>query len=567
MIEQEPAFGLPAIEVVLELDPSLGHILDADGPLREPVRENVRQRLAEIVRLLGVPGTVKLGIEALAATERADPQWLRLRVNGVSCRYPEEVLSLAWSYAEGRVVDAEPEEVRSRLDEAEEVRVSEYFGVACAEIISRQPAVLLGPAQVAAYEARLEERAAGRRQNPGSGQLPRILQRLLELRISIADTEKVAGMLGDGGEAPWEDVAEDLVDALAPEDVELHVPEAYVARLTARNDEESDLLTFALEGMFTELGIAFPPLHPVPTTGLKPNSFRYSINHLPTLPVVGLEADECLVNDTPERLEQMGIEGRKAVNMATQQPATVVEVTNKAELEAAGFTTWDQAGYCVLCLAVELRRNSASFVHRRSVQIQVEQLGQAFPVLVEATLARVSVERITRLLRMLVAEELSVRNLRLILERLLDYRFRTSDLERCLILDDRLSDNLQDRHSDDLLSFVRSGLKRQISNKYARGTSTVVVYLVDPELESSFDKSNTEAASDEERQEKIVTALANEVLHLPPTAQTPSILTAIGARASLRDAIELRFPRVGVIAYQELRPDVNVQPIARISLR
>jgi flagellar biosynthesis component FlhA len=616
MFEQQSHESLPTIGVSLQLDAAFGCILDADGPLHEAVRENAQQKLANVVRLLGVPGTVALDIEPLQATEQADSQWLSLRVNGALCRYPEEVLTFAWSYATGRQADAKSAEVRSQLQEvarapAEEhgSRVSEFFGLACAEIVSRQPAVLLGPAQVAAYGARLEGQAVDEQPNPSrpdTGRLLRILERVLEMRISIADTEKVASVLADSGGAPWEAVVEDLVDALAPEVVELHIPEAYVARLTTQDDEGSNLLTFVLESMFTELGIAFPPLRPVPTTELKPNSFRFYINHLPTLPVIGLEADECLVNDTPERLRLLGIEGRKAVNPASQQPAAIVgsphkdsarwgtvaareperqageevvpgldarqhqtaaieEKTNKEMLEAAGFTTWDQAGYCVLCLAEALRRNGASFVHRRSIEIQLEHFGQAYPALMEVTRARVSVEQVTRVLRMLVSEEVSIRNLRLILERLLDYRFRTSDLERYLILDDRLSSSghMQDRYTDDLVSFVRTGLKRHISNKYARGTSTLVVYLVDPELENLFDGSNT----DEVRQETFITALANELSYLPPTAQTPSILTAIGVRAGLRDAIRLRFPRIGVLAYQELRPDVNVQPVARISLR
>lgn len=577
MSEQQPYGSLPTIDVALQLDASLGYVLDADGPLHEAVRENVQQKLADVVRLLGVPGTVMLDIEPLQATGQDDSQWLRLRVNGALCRYPQEVLAFAWSYAAGRVADAEPEEVRGQLREAaraeeQEGPIPEFFGLACAEIISRQPAVLLGPAQVAAYEARLEDQAAGGQPNPsrpGTGQLMRILERVLELRISIADTEKVASVLADSDGTPWEYAVENLVDALAPDGVELHVPESYVARLTTQEDEGSDLLSFVLEGMFTELGIAFPPLRPVPPTGLEPNGFRFLINHLPTLPVVGLEVDECLVNDTPERLRLMGIEARKAVNPATPQAAAIADKTNKEVLEAAGFTTWDQADYCVLCLAEALRRNCAGFVHRRSIQIQMEQLGQAFPALVEAARAEVSLERLTRILRMLVAEEISVGNLRLILERLLDYRFRTSDLERYQILDDRISSPgyPQGRHTDDLLSFVRSGLKRHISNKYARGTSTVVVYLLDPDLENLFDGPNTDAASDEEVQETIITAIAGELGYLPPTAQTPSILTAPGVRAGLREAIKLRFPRIGVLAYQELRPDVNVQPVARISSR
>jgi flagellar biosynthesis component FlhA len=577
--EQRLEHDLPTIDVFLQLDASLEPILETGGPMYSSVFQSVQQQLSDLIHLLGIPGRVVLEIGPLSDTRRDDVEWMRLRVNGALCRYAQEILAIAWDSAAGRVADAKPAGVRSRLQapadahaEHRAEQVGEFLGLVCREIVSRQPAVLLGPAHVVAYGGQLEGLAHDQQLNswtPDTSQLMQILKRVLELRLSIADTKIVATVLADHGAAKWEDMVEHLVDALAPDVMELHVPEAYVALLTTADENGSDLLTFSHEGMFVELGVAFPPLRLVPDTELKSNSFTFMINHLPTLSVVGLEADECLVNDTSERLRLMEIKGREAVNPATQQPGAIVDVTKKEVLGPAGLTMWDQADYCILCFAEALRRNCACFVHRRSVEIQLEQLGQAFPVLVEAARAKVSVEKITRVLRVLGSEQVSIRNLRLILERFLDYQYRVSDLERYSILDDRLSISgyLEDWRTDDAVPFVRAGLKRQISNKYVRGTSTLAVYLVDSELEDLFNGANTDAAQDEERQEYIIMALANELNHLPPEAQAPPILTTIGTRADLRDAIQLTFPRISVLAYEELRPDLNIQPVARISLR
>lgn len=603
MPEQQPNHDFPAVDVSLQLDASLGHILDATGPLHADVLQSVQQQLGDIVHSLGIPGRVMLDIGPLPATTGGDTEWMRLRVNDTLCRYPQEVLVSAWSSAAGRTADGKPADIRSQLQAAADApanlptlprlwtlirsqlqavagaraeneagQVADFLGLASREIISRQPAVLLGPAHVVTYGARLESLAGDRRPNswpPVTSRLMQILKRVLELRISIADTGVVARVLADSEGAHWEDVVEDLVDALAPYVVELRVPEAYVGRLTTPNEEGKDPLTSANEDMFAELGVAFPPFRLVPSTELKPNSFTFAINHLPALPFVGLEAGECLVNETPERLRQMGIKGREAVNPATQQPAAIVKVAKKQPLEASGLKTWDQTGYCILCLNEALRRNCACFVHQRSVEIQLEQLGQSMPALVEVARVKVPVEKVTRVVRALGSEQVSIRNLRLILERLLDYQYWASDPERYLILDDRLSisDCIQNQYTNDLVSFMRAGLQRQISDKYARGASTLMVYLVDPELEDLIDKKNTDAASDEERQENIITALANELSNLPLTAQTPPILTAIAARTGLRDAIKLTFPRMDVLTYQELRPDLNIQPVGRISLR
>ena len=53
---------------------------------------------------------------------------------------------------------------------------------------------------------------------------------------------------------------------------------------------------------------------------------------------------------------------------------------------------------------------------------------------------------------------------------------------------------------------------------------------------------------------------------MPPTAQDPVVLTTALIRYRLRKALRGAFPRLSVLSYQELSPDMNIQPIARISL-
>ena len=49
------------------------------------------------------------------------------------------------------------------------------------------------------------------------------------------------------------------------------------------------------------------------------------------------------------------------------------------------------------------------------------------------------------------------------------------------------------------------------------------------------------------------------------TEANPVILTTLGVRREFRELIESEFPQVAVLAYQELSPDLNIQPVARIS--
>ena len=187
-----------------------------------------------------------------------------------------------------------------------------------------------------------------------------------------------------------------------------------------------------------------------------------------------------------------------------------------------------------------------------------------------------SVEELTAVLRNLAAEQISLQNLRLILERLLDYQFR-KDSGGPLLLDDaapvwKVKQAVPEEHVAELTRFVRVGMKRQISGKYSRRTNTIVVYLMDQAIEkvlsarrSGEGASTSDSASEEEQNVKILDAVRNEIRYLQPTAQLPCILTTSDIRRQLRDTVAPEFPRIPVIAYEEILPSSNIQPVARIS--
>ncbi|MEO1173195.1 MAG: FHIPEP family type III secretion protein [Myxococcota bacterium] len=161
--------------------------------------------------------------------------------------------------------------------------------------------------------------------------------------------------------------------------------------------------------------------------------------------------------------------------------------------------------------------------------------------------------QLTDILRRLVEEEISIRDLRSILQALAEW----GQVENDTVM---------------LTEYVRNALKRYISHKYTRGGNTLVVYLLDPQIEETVRSSiqHTQSGSylalEPEITQEILTAVRNEVGNLPPTAQNPVILTTMEIRRYFRKLVELEFPHLAVLSYQELSPDMNIQPIARISL-
>jgi type III secretion protein V len=79
-------------------------------------------------------------------------------------------------------------------------------------------------------------------------------------------------------------------------------------------------------------------------------------------------------------------------------------------------------------------------------------------------------------------------------------------------------------------------------------------------------QSGSYLALEPEVTQEILSSVRAEVGNLPPTAQNPVILTTMEIRRYFRKLVELEFPHLAVLSYQELSPDMNIQPIARITM-
>ncbi|MFL5320162.1 MAG: type III secretion system export apparatus subunit SctV [Myxococcaceae bacterium] len=338
----------------------------------------------------------------------------------------------------------------------------------------------------------------------------------------------------------------------------LEVSDALVSFVDSRQDGGKflfELVPFMRDGLFVELGVRFPGVRARGNPGLPPGAYQIQINEVPV--VTGQATlGHILVNDTVDRLKLMNVQGFEAVNPATRQPAAWVPEANKEMLESAGLTTWDVPGYIILHLAAVLRRHAREFVGVQETQAMLDQLEKAFPAVVKEVVPKVvSVLKLTDILQRLVEEEISIRDLRGILQALAEY----GQVE---------ADNVM------LTEHVRASQKRYVSHKYARGTNTLVVYLLDPQIEEAIRSSikrtsaGTHLALEPDIAQEIVQAVKNECGHLPPTAQRPVILTAMDIRRYVRKLLEYEFnPPFSVVSYQELSPDLNIQPVARISTR
>jgi type III secretion protein V len=385
----------------------------------------------------------------------------------------------------------------------------------------------------------------------GSGVVPGTVDDVLEEREEQAQEEKKQAIQKARAQ---EGQSAQMMPVVTP--IALEVAQDLVPLVddTTGSNFLNELIPMMRDGLFYELGVRYPGLRVRGNDGdMPPGSYIIMINEIPL--VMGtVDQSKCLVNDTPDRLRLLGIDAEPAQNPANGNAAAWIQEDQRQLAEESGLTTWDAPGYIVLHLSAVLRKNASEFVGIQEVQNMLEQLEQAFPALVKEVVPKaVSPFQLTDILRRLVEEEISIRDLRNILQALAEW----GPVENDTVM---------------LTEYVRAALKRYISHKYTRGQSTLIVYLLDPQIEETVRSSVQHTSSgsylalEPEITQEILAAVRNEVGNLPPSAQQPVVLTTMEIRRYFRKLVELEFPHLAVLSYQELSPEMNIQPIARISL-
>jgi FHIPEP family len=586
----------PAISVHASVGGPLSVALATAPAALQATRTAIGAAVQALVTDLGLVGTVVVSVDTRGNHSTPPVGWVRLQVNGDPCRYSAELARQVITVAERgefeRDLDLTVISGEGALDASTAV---EAVALLCGEAVKLRPSVLIAHAHARAYVTELaahagEEWAA--RVDPA--QLLSAICHVVDQRISLARRDVVAKVLLANVSAKPEDLGERLISALASDCIEVLVPPEYKQWLGTGNlADEADQLAFAASGIFEELGITFPPLRYGSAESLPRGTWAFRINDLLTLPRPVLPVGWCLVNDTPERvamvIDQQSTasvsdateaasdgdddihappsQAQPIVNPATDQPATALPAVHRQALQAAGLTTWDEAGYVILCLANTMRAYASCFVSSARIDAQVDTL--PLPALVSAVRERWAAERVAGVVRTLLADCLEIRDLELVLERLLDVEYAGLGADRVAVLDDPVaalhsSDDTELATEDPqvVAGFVRRGLRRRTAWTFTRGTGTLVVYLLEGAVEAGMESLQGEPSH--EQDEALITVVADELRRLPPSVQLPLILTTDAARRAIQAALRPVFPRIVVLGHGDLPGDVNVQPVARI---
>lgn len=306
------------------------------------------------------------------------------------------------------------------------------------------------------------------------------------------------------------------------------------------------------QALYSDLGVRFPGVH-VRTDSpiLEPDEYSIHLNEVPIIRGKILQG-HLLTNESEENLQRYNL-SFTAYKNSLGMPSLWVEEKNKEILSKAGIKFWDSLEVMILHISYFFRHYANEFVGIQESKSMLEFMEKSFPDLIKEVTRLIPLQKMTDIFKRLIQEQISIKDLRTILESLSEW----AQTEKDTVL---------------LTEYVRSSLKRYISYKFSQGQSVLSVYILDPEIEDMVrgaikqTSAGSYLALDPDSVQLILQGIRGTVAPPPPGGQEPVLLTAIDVRRFVRKLIEMEFPDVSVVSYQEIVPEIRIQPLGRIQL-
>jgi type III secretion protein V len=304
--------------------------------------------------------------------------------------------------------------------------------------------------------------------------------------------------------------------------------------------------------LFLDLGLVLPGVRARAAPHLPPSTYVLSIQEVPAGSGTH-EPGRLLALAAPEALASLGVTADPATDPVDGAARAFTDETAREALEANGIAAFDASQAIARHLGRAVRRRASDLVGLQEAQTMLDQLERAYPALVRNVVPKpVSLSLLTDVLRRLVEEGISIRPLREILEALATYA-------------------PNERDPVALTELVRGALRRQITHVHAR-SGLLPVYLLDPMIEDAVRDAIQRTATGSylamapDMARDVIDAVKRECSAATATDGV-LLLTQADVRRFVRRLVEVDMPDVSVLSYQELAPDVTVQPLGRVSVR
>lgn len=298
-----------------------------------------------------------------------------------------------------------------------------------------------------------------------------------------------------------------------------------------------------------ELGFILPTVRIRDHLQLSPNAYRIKVKG-------NVVAEGELLLDhylaMSPGIEDPEVYGIDTTEPAFGLPALWIDEETRTRAEMSGYTVVDPPSVVATHLTETLKKHAADLLGREETKQLVEHLKETHPVLVEdVTPSVLSIGDIQKVLRHLLKEHVSIRNLPLLFETMADYGKVTKD-------------------ADILGEYCRQGLSRQLTDQVSPPDGPLYVVTLGGQTEQLIQDAvqKTEfgnyLALDPEQAREIIERSGEQLSMFERYGASAVILCSPTIRLFVRQLLERYYPDVPVLAYNELLSSIEVKSIGVI---
>ncbi|ACA85918.1 flagellar biosynthesis protein FlhA [Shewanella woodyi] len=297
-----------------------------------------------------------------------------------------------------------------------------------------------------------------------------------------------------------------------------------------------------------ELGFLVPAVHIRDNLDLSPNSYRISL-----MGVASGEADirhDCELAINPGQVYGK-LDGVETTDPAFGLEAVWIAPELREHAQSLGYTVVDAATVVATHLSQLLTNNAAKLLGYEEVQQLMDMLKKHSPKLVDGFIPDVMpLGTVVKVMQNLLNEGVSIRDLKTIVQTLLEYGPKSADTEV-------------------LTAAVRISLKRMIVQEISGPETEIPVITLAPELEQMLHQSmqatggegpNIEPSLAERMQKSLEDASQRQEM----IGQPAILLTSGMLRSTLSRFVKHTIPNLRVISYQEVPDEKQIRIVSAV---
>ncbi len=318
-----------------------------------------------------------------------------------------------------------------------------------------------------------------------------------------------------------------------------------------KNGDLLERITGIRKQFAMEMGIVVPPLRIRDNLELKPGDYQVLLKGVP-IAQGSLMVGHLMAMDPGNVTER--VRGIPTKEPAFGLDALWISAQDKEKANYAGYTVVDLSTVIATHLTEVIRSNISELLGRQELQTLLDGVKQNAPKVVEDLIPNVlSVNVVLKVLKNLLREGVSIRDLKTVLEALAEMAPHQKD-------------------ANVLTEHVRSALSRSITKKLVGFDGQLTLLTLDKNVEETIASGiiqtdqGAQVSLDPEFVRQFISQLNEQAAQMLQETSQAVVLCSPLIRSHVKQLVDRFIPNITVISHNELTPSVNIRSFGTVRL-